>query len=257
MGFDVLLIRGLVGHPLIHLGYAYELNNKEIAMEALALAATNYNFLHKYIDAASLTPTSTYSTTSPLEILHQISSDNRLDGLFERRGNANIEPLFREHESVVLEHWNAWMITDPIKQFQDSQDAAVALLTRTVRPGTHSYDFFIVHLLTTSHAIRILLPFLPKNFHISIVREWWLLVIAVYIAQLRPKLNDDLEKKPNQGWKYIQDKAINGEYATDAHYVKALRAIREMAFTWGDVHERYLAAAVQFADDFRGWVGFE
>lgn len=36
----------------------------------------------------------------------------------------------------------------------------------------------------------------------------------------------------------------------------ALRAIKEAAFTWGDVHERYLAAAVHFADDFDGWTGF-
>ena len=33
----------------------------------------------------------------------------------------------------------------------------------------------------------------------------------------------------------------------------ALRAIREAAFTWGDVHEQYLSAAVKFADDFDGW----
>jgi hypothetical protein len=36
----------------------------------------------------------------------------------------------------------------------------------------------------------------------------------------------------------------------------ALRAIKVAAFTWGDVHERYLSAAVKFADDFLGWTGF-
>jgi hypothetical protein len=30
--------------------------------------------------------------------------------------------------------------------------------------------------------------------------------------------------------------------------------MREAARTWGDVHDRYLAAAVRFADDFEGWV---
>jgi hypothetical protein len=37
----------------------------------------------------------------------------------------------------------------------------------------------------------------------------------------------------------------------------ALRAMKEAAFTWGDVHSHYLAAAVHFADDFKGWTGFE
>ncbi|TAQ91127.1 hypothetical protein B7494_g573 [Chlorociboria aeruginascens] len=235
------LINGVVGglgHPLIHLGYAYELSSKELAMEALAMASASYGFMHKYIDDFSYTKTSTYSTTSPLEILHRISADTRFDGLFPTRGVDNIAPLFEQHESLVLEHWNAWTITSPTEQFRLSQEAAIALLVSTVPPGTHAYDFFIVHLLTTSHAVRILLPLIPKKFH------------------LRPKLSDDAEEKPTQGWKYVEDKAVNGPWSTDAHYVKALRAIREAAFTWGDVHERYLASAVKFADDFKGWTGF-
>jgi hypothetical protein len=119
-----------------------------------------------------------------------------------------------------LEHWNAWIISDPNKQFADSQEAAVALLVRTVKPGTHGYDFFLVHLLTSSHAVRIILPLIPKKFHISLVRAWWLLTIAIYVSQLRPKINDDIEVKPAKGWKYVEDKAVNGAWATDAHYVK-------------------------------------
>jgi hypothetical protein len=211
---------GGLGHPLIHLGYAYELSSRELGMEALAMGSTSYNFLHKYLDDAAYSKPSTYSTTSPLEILHKIQSDTRFDGLFDSRGSGNIEPLFQNHENLVLEHWNAWTISDPNKQFADSQEAAVALLVRTVQPGTHAYDFFMVHLLTTSHAVRILLPLIPKKFHISLVRAWWLLVIAVYVAQLRPKIDDDIEVKPAQGWKYVEDKAVNGAWATDAHYVK-------------------------------------
>jgi hypothetical protein len=248
----------VVGHPLIHLGYAYELSSKELAMEALAMSCVAYNFMHKYLDSPSYTKPSTYSTTSPLEILQKVHSDTRFDGLFNGKGDNNIEALFKNHESLILEHWNAWTITDPLKQFQDSQEAAVALLVRTVEPGTHSYDFFLVHILTTSHAVRILIPLIPKKFHVSLVRQWWLLTLAVYIAQLRPKINEDIEEKPQpgKGWTYIEDKATKGLWSTDAHYVKALRAIREAAFTWGDVHERYLVTAVKFADDFQGWTGF-
>jgi hypothetical protein len=184
------------------------------------MGSTSYNFLHKYLDDSSYTKTSTYSTTSPLEILHRIAEDRRFDGLFHGRGAGNIESLFEHHENLVLEHWNAWTISDPNKQFRDSQEAAVALLVRTVEPGTHAYDFFLVHILTTSHAVRILLPLIPKKFHIGLVRQWWLLTIAVYVAQLRPKINDDIEAKPAHGWKYVEDKAVNGAWATDPHYVK-------------------------------------
>jgi hypothetical protein len=36
----------------------------------------------------------------------------------------------------------------------------------------------------------------------------------------------------------------------------ALRAMREAALLWGDVHEWYLTAAIKFADEFAGWTGF-
>ncbi|RDW71440.1 hypothetical protein BP6252_08003 [Coleophoma cylindrospora] len=253
------LINGLIGglgHPLIHLGYAYELSNRELAMEALGMASTAYNFLHKYIDDVSYTKPSSYSTTSPLEILQKVSSDARFDGLFKHKGAGNMESLFDNHESLVLEHWNAWTIVEPNKQFQESQEAAVALLVNTVEVGTHAYDFFMVHILTTSHAVRVLLPLIPKRFHISLVRQWWLLTLGVYISQLRPKISQDIEQKPDKSWKYVEDKAVNGPWSTDSHYVKALRAMKEAAFTWGDVHERYLAAAVRFSNDFEGWTGF-
>ncbi|TVY41738.1 Questin oxidase [Lachnellula occidentalis] len=250
------LINGVIGglgHPLIHLAYAYELSSKEIGIEALAMTSVGYDFLHKYLDNPSYTQPSTYSTTSPLEILHRIAADTRFDGLFPSKGYQNMETLFKDHEALVLEHWNAWTITNPTEQFRASQEAAMNLLVRTVKPGTHAYDFFMVHILTTSHAVRILLPVVPKKFHVSLVRQWWLLTIAVYVSQLRPVVDEDLEGKPGKGWAYVEEMAVSGPWSGDTHYVKALRAMKEAAFTWGDVHELYLSSAVHFADDFKGW----
>lgn len=189
-------------------------------MEALGMASVCYNDLHKYLDESSYTRESTYSTTSPLEILHKIKEDRRFDGLFEGPDVGKISWLLENHENLVLEHWNAWTIVDPLKQFRDSQEAAATLLVRTVEPGTHAYDFFTCHLLTTSHAVRILIPFIPKRFHVSLVRQWWLLTILVYVTQMRPKINEDIETPPTKQWNYVEDRAINGPWATDAHYVK-------------------------------------
>ena len=249
-----------MGHPLIHLGYAYEVSSREIAMEALGLATTSYNFLHKYLDDPSYTKPSTYKSSFPIDILHKISEDKRFDNLFDHQGADNIGPIFENHEAAVLEHWNSWQLADPKKQFEDSQYAATALLVGTHgSSGGRSYDFFLVHLLTTSHAVRIILPMIPAKFHVTLVRQWWLITLAVYIAQLRPYISRARITEYDVGdrnWSWIDKHAIEGKWALDAHFVKALRAMKVAAETWGDSAQYYLKAACRFADEFDGWGGF-
>ena len=201
------------------------MNNCEVAVEALALAATQYGFFHKYIDEPRHSRPSAVEmqTTSPRQLLERLRQDARFDGLVKQPGDfASVAPLFDDHEDLVLEYWNAWQLPDPVRQFEDSQEAAAALLVATVEPGTHAYNFFIVHLLTTSHAVRILLPFLPPKFHLPLVRQWWLLTLAVYIIELRPPIVDHNIPADLKGrtWKHAEDRAVNSEWATDSHYVK-------------------------------------
>ena len=271
------LISGL-GHPLIHLGYAYELNSREVATEALGLAATNYDYMHKYLDESKYSKQPTqYQTSNPLEILARIHGDKRLDGLFSEPGFSNVDDLFGRHESIVLEHWNAWKISEPKTQFEQTQQAAVALLisaaqssspppqqdTSTEKHGPE-YDFFLLHLLTTSHAIRILLPFLPPIHHLPLLRQWWLLTVALYISQLRPLISIRTHildyDTGGKNWDWVVEQALRGKSALDAHYVKGLRAMKEAAETWGDESKGmegfYLKAGVRFATEFEGWGGF-
>ncbi|MCJ1479282.1 hypothetical protein MMC13_007967 [Lambiella insularis] len=253
------LVAGL-GHPLIHLGYAYELSSRELAMEALGLSATSYSFLHKYLDNASYTKTLTYQIDSPLDILRRVAADDRFNGLFNSPGGNNMDILLSNHEDLLLEHWNAWQMVDAKKQFQDSQHAATALLVATHESKSNEYDFFLVHLLTTNHAVRVLLPVVPVQFHVSLIRQWWLLVLMVYVSQLRPCIVEDLVHQfdlAERDWAWVKKRAIEGQWAMDAHYVKALRAMMEAAKTWGDENKFYLKAAVKFADSFRGWGGFK
>ena len=135
----------------------------------------------------------------------------------------------------------------------------MALLVATRESGS-DYDFFLVHLLTTSHAVRIVLPLIPAKFHVSLVRQWWLLTLSYYIAQLRPLIDLDRVSKfdlKGRGWTWVDKQAIESKHAIDPHYVKALRAIKEAAQTWGDNTEFYLKAAVKFGEEFAGWGGFE
>ncbi|KAJ5820263.1 hypothetical protein N7474_005854 [Penicillium riverlandense] len=249
-----------LGHPLIHLAYAFEMSSREVAMEALGLTAVCYSDIHKCLDDPVLSQIeASYHTTSLYEILNRIRADKQLDGLFATPGDHNLETLFHTREAVLLNHLNAWKIDNPVEQFRESQELAAALLVATHVDSGEKYDFFLVHILTTSHAVRVLLPLIPVQFQIPLVRQWLLLTLAVYIAQLRPEIDLDRIRDfdlEGRDWKWATNQGIHAESSTDAHYVKAIRALRESASTWGDPEKFFLKAAVKFADEFSGWGGF-
>ena len=259
------LVTGL-GHPIIHLGYAYELNSREIAMEALGLVATCYDdqLASLLESAASTTSTADppeYNTSDPLEVLERLNGDKRLDGHFSVPGS-NLAKILETPAllSIVLSHWNSWKITDPILQFEQSQRLAAALLiASSPHVGGHGYDFFLVHLLTISHAVRILIPYFDTAYHLPLVRQWFLITCLIYVAQLRPLVEtsyvDDFDLK-GQGWEFVDKEAIGGKWSLDAHFVKALRSFKEAEKLWGGTDQYFLRAAVRLAREFDGWGGF-
>lgn len=270
-----------MAHPLIHLGYAYELSSRTIGIEALGLVACFYSDLHKYIDDPVYTRPSSYQSTSVFDILERVAEDDRFSSLFDHQGSDNIDLLLEKHEDAVLDHWNAWQLPsspDELKNtFAEAQKAAVALVVATNPPATsdttssstsgentHStekyYDFFLVHLLTSSHAIRILLPLVPSKFQIPIIRQWFFFTLSAYIGQSRPRISLSLIEDydvAGRGWKYVNHMALTSEHATDAHYVKALRAMLVAEETWGEDDQYWLKAAVRMAGEFEGWGGFD
>lgn len=257
------LISGL-GHPLIHVGYAYELSSRTVAIEALGLAACFYNDWHVYLDDPKYTQPAPNPTDSLFIILDRISHDSKFDG-FDHRGSDNIDVLLNDKmkAAAALEYWNSWTLTNPKDQFAESQKVAVALLVAAEPPSgvrDDKFDFFAVHLLTSSHAVRVLLPLLPSRFHLPLVRQWWLFTLLVYIAQLRPTINIDtikLIELEGRDWNWVTSKALESEWKTDAHFVKALRCIKEAGKTWGDPNQFFLKAAIKFGEGFDGWGGFD
>jgi len=253
---------GGLGHPLIHLGYAFELNSREIAMEALVLAATNYDFLHDYIDNDPGVQTAKEPLASPLEILAQIRADSRFDGLFDLPGANNISRLFELRENEVLEYYHKLPIREVAASHRELTKAATLMLCATHKPGYPQYDFFICHLLTTAYAIRILLPELPNRFAAALVKAHWLFFIVVYCVQLRPAIRPQLVDEVDvdgKSWDDVVKKVLCRDRRTgmeDTHYLKAIRTLLESAKLWKEEDIFYQKAAVKFAWEFTNWSGF-
>lgn len=101
------------------------------------------------------------------------------------------------------------------------------LLCATSEPGNPTYDFFLCHALTTSYAVRTVLPELPVEHAVPLVKAQWLLTLVVYCIQLRPQIRPELVEAVEVGdttWERIKKEAlihrVGGEEVADTHYMK-------------------------------------
>lgn len=260
----------IVGHPLIHLSYGIEMSSREVSIEALAMAATSYDCTHEYIDSfRSSPPTAVTQEPSPLALFDRIRNDTRLNDLITTINPSNVSTLLTQHSSLITEYLHAAPLPvspprglDLTPHFHAIQETGVTLLLCTT--SETRFDFFFLHLLTTTHALRVLFSFIPAKHHLSLLRQWYLLAVTVYIAQLRPEVKgeriQDVDVK-GRDWEWVRKTAMSGERKGDGHYIEGVRVLREMAKTWegcdGKDGEWYLKSAVRFVGGFEGWSGIQ
>ncbi|RMZ86776.1 hypothetical protein DV736_g5993, partial [Chaetothyriales sp. CBS 134916] len=251
-----------LGHPLIHLGYAYELNSQDIAAEALCLAATCYDAnLASLLTAPHPSPTNL--TSDLFSLFSQLHNDTTFP-IYHHPDAFNIDHILanKSHVDTVLSYLNSWTFADLTSAFSQSQRlAALLLIATSPKLYGHGYDFFFVHLLNTTHAVRVILPNIPPHQHITLLREWLLTALLMYVSQNRPKLEAEYVTSfelANRDWDYVRKQATEGPHASDAHFVKACRVLIAMSDTWGNGEDKwFLRCAVRFAVEFEGWGGFE
>lgn len=221
------------------------------------MGCTEYDHIHQYLDSPPA-DTSTYKSKSFEDIIARVRDDERFHGHFEQPGFINTFTIHAKCEDAVLEHWNALVFQDLNHQFEEIFDFAARLSVETANSDTQ-HDFFLIHLLTTAHAIRVIFPFAPKDRRDDIFKQFWMWMIVMYVCQLsRPIAKGSIEEVELAGrdWEWVRNKALTGELSLDAHYVKVIRALKVGAEVWGEKEGWYLKAAVKFIDEFRGWTGF-
>ncbi|KAJ5833271.1 hypothetical protein N7474_001582 [Penicillium riverlandense] len=257
------LINGFIGglgHPFIHLAYAWELQNPAVATEALSLGCTEYISLHSLLDQAP-PDNSTYKTTDLGEIISRIKADDRLDNLFTYPGITNIGILLGKRYDVLLEHWNAWQVTNPLEQLEKCCDLSLLLGIGTGDP-VHQYDFYLIHTMTVAQAIRVLWHMIPKERHASILKQYALFLLLVYICQIKPDFPDDIIERVSsvdlrgRDWTWVMERALSHPWAKDSHFFKVVRAPMAFEDTFGKKDDFYLKASVKYLAEFDGWEGF-
>jgi len=250
------LINGLVGglaHPLISLGYAFELDSAVVGSEALSLAAVCSNYLHDVVD--KLKAPSNPSKTA-FEVIEDIHKDNKFAKL-SSPGIDNLESVVGNENPNLLNHFNDWNIDqDPNKAIEELNDLAVYIFAATHEKNNIHLDFFFLHLVTAMAAVRVLAKEFDKELMHGILLQYFYFLEALYVSMCRPEIKKSLlldYDVKGKDWDYVIDKSLNSSNSKDAHFVKVIRALRDGEQAFGKKDGFYLKAAVKVVDNGSHW----
>jgi cell cycle checkpoint protein len=234
-------------HPIIHIGYAIELNSRSVACEALTMSAVCSDWLHQ--TASKLKPP-TNGTKKALQIIKAIRVDDRTS-TFNKPLHPNSMVV---HESLLISYYNEWQMPDDIdKAIEELFDMSVYLYGATHKPNQIDFDFFFLHLITAMSGIGKVRSYLDENVVKKILCTFFYLSIAIYISRQQPEINeqliDDYKVEENKrNWKYVVDQTLHTRLATDAHLVKVIRALKDAENDYGTKGGLYLTTAVKTVD---------
>jgi hypothetical protein len=205
---------------LIHLAYGLQLSSRTMAIEALAMACCSPSNALLELALAEDNGKASFMTSSASEILDKMAHDDRFKiGI---------------NDHVLLDYWKALDLTNNLhKQFKELQELAVKL-------GLTYQDS---SLLRSFHAVRGLLPLIPSQFHIILIREWWLTALSEFVSQGRKhgSISDDMGG--TLSWKRIEQLA-KSHLLDDANCLGNLVSLKYAEETWSSGPESvYLKAA--------------
>ena len=204
------LSEGMAGaalHPVIHTGWAVDVESVNMAAEGLAYMATAFQSL------ATGANHSNYQLWSPdapdiIEALKQILTDDRIPQLAK---DANTLSKTEDYKKLNRGKFQQRLITfdspnEPMAQFLNEMvtlklprigknlTASIEELTVIAAAAVYSSDneFFIIHGLTSLHAVLCVLPHLDENAQRDALGYWFRALVAVIIIQGSPGVKDAL-----------------------------------------------------------------
>ncbi|ORX84007.1 hypothetical protein K493DRAFT_360857 [Basidiobolus meristosporus CBS 931.73] len=253
------LLPGLCGHlvhPLIHLGYAVEFNNDLVLAEALAFGTLAYDAHGELIDKVLPTATS----TDPVKIIEEVSKDTHYEDVdkgpaAESKFTRAIDAKHLEYTQKYFAAWDANFPGDDYaaKVYELSQAITLLFLGYS---SSYRLNFFLCHVMTGFHAVRVLLPRLAKNDQVRALRLIWLTALFMYVAEGHPKPEwnevngysiDRLPKDRNKAWEEVTKAAINDE-DIHGHVVKSVRAMKELAKVYPEGESTWLHGCAKVTD---------
>ncbi|KAJ3051636.1 hypothetical protein HK097_007348 [Rhizophlyctis rosea] len=156
------LVAGAV-HPLIHLGFGIEFQNREVIAEALTEAC-----LHDPSTAPILAHDNSKAIKGKtiLQIYDDIRNDRRFDDVVKFSDGNKTNSVLKNGSEIVRSYAGQfWVDDDPQNLLKTLQNIFLTSSHLAFQTGLHpphapKLDFFLMHLLTSSLSLRQIIPYL-------------------------------------------------------------------------------------------------
>lgn len=213
---------GALFHAFIHVGYGAEFGIPGMVVEGLALTSVHeYQFLPSYLfepsgttaveeattQLASLvlnTKTSTAPsqlerppTTHAFSILAKIMQDSTFTPQeVKKHFNRDFDGLMSEHGDTIWRYAEQWTI-DPSQPGEMERKMEECFWTSTIIYSIGGWnkdrglvaDFFFMHLVTSSLFLPSLLPYLPQDSQVLLLRGYFASTLGWWITRGFPRLD--------------------------------------------------------------------
>lgn len=260
---------GDFGQAFLVLSDGIEMQNPLLIVESLVLAAADWsNTVYDLLTHPQLIQPPEVCL-SPEVILRRIAYDGRFSGLMRSGpGFHSVSLVFSNSAArmALIDYVHLLDIEKAPDVIDQLAQLAVQLLCAAHKKERPAFDFYLSFPLSFVQGLRILLQSSDNALYGSVlIRGVWLLILLVYITQLRPCLDDSLISGSlisdgQATWDTVfsdfrsQGDSFNG-ISMDTHYLRALRSLFEVA-KWSPENDYFLRAAWKLKSQWRGWTGF-
>ncbi|KAB5526318.1 hypothetical protein GE09DRAFT_469051 [Coniochaeta sp. 2T2.1] len=285
---DRTLLHGLFansGRSLMLLSDAFQLPQALMVVQALTLAAVDWSAtLADMISRCDGIDTPQGGLLPADFILGRIGQDSTFSNPRPgRRKNGSPtmdEPLKECAKKNRIVYWvNRLDLRDINATCKQLARLSVAVACATHKPGKPAFDIYLARLPSLVATLPVLLDEIGGSqitFHtdpcLTLIRGVFLLIVIIYISQLRPIIDRGLAPDCNDPgyqtdvvWDFIKDKAREMPTESldfkwrDPVLMKLLLNMQELSVCYGqgEVDERpwYRAMAWHVAREWRGWCG--
>ena len=138
-------------------------------------------------------------------------------------------PLIAERMAIAAQHPAFGRVASELRIDRDHTLPQLAM--RAARLYAASENFTVLHLLTSAHAMRVLLPSLAEGDVVVALGHYWLAFVAGHAASgLAERTTDGAMSRPSRPWPEIVSRAIA---SNDDHVIKVVDSCREQERAYG------------------------